>query len=458
LTEVCFQENAIEQLAASWPSLVGGAAGDRPAATGPSAAAARSAGAGPSAVARPPALVVMDVNTREAAGRRVVAELKKAGVHTRSLEFAEESGLRATPLRAKFVRRWLHDEVDSVPVAVGSGVITDIVRYAAHLSDRDFVSVPTAASMDGYASSVAALEHQGVKVTYPARAPRAIFAEPAVLSAAPPELTRAGLGDLLGKATAHMDWLTAHLLYGESYDRRVAGMVQGPLEFAARQSENVLRGDPQAVGGLFTGLIRSGEAMALLGSSRPASGCEHHASHFWDLLAGRGLRPHTSHGLQVGYATGFAMRIQRFAIEHALPTLHAPVAVSDPLGPEAREWLGAPTEEIRSAVREKRRFAADLTYWPQDAATSQAVAEGLREGTSIFGEVQSALTLAGIPTRPGFLGIDEHTLRATFRYATRLRARYTVIDLLEGQGMLEQAIEAALSTCTAPTSGHSLWM
>ena len=53
----------------------------------------------------------------------------------------------------------------TVLVAVGSGVITDIVRYAAHLSDVEFVSVPTAASMDGYASSVAALEIDGVKVT-----------------------------------------------------------------------------------------------------------------------------------------------------------------------------------------------------------------------------------------------------------------------------------------------------
>ena len=92
---------------------------------------------------------------------------------------------------------------------MGSGVITDITRYAAHLEDRDFVSVPTAASMDGYASGVAAMEFGGVKVTYPARAPLAIFADPAVLAAAPAELTRSGLGDLLGKATARIDWLAA---------------------------------------------------------------------------------------------------------------------------------------------------------------------------------------------------------------------------------------------------------
>jgi glycerol-1-phosphate dehydrogenase [NAD(P)+] len=425
LTEVCFEENAIERLAASWPSLSGAPqAGSPPGASGA------------------PALVVMDVNTREAAGKRTMAALQGAGVRARALTFPERSGLRATPLKVKSVRRWL--EGDWVPVAVGSGVITDLVRYAAHTSDRDFVSVPTAASMDGYASSVAALEQDGVKVTYTARAPRAIFAEPSVLSTAPPELTRSGLGDLLGKATAHVDWLTAHLLYGEAYDGQAAKLVQEPLEFAARQAKAVLGGEAEAVGRLFTGLVRSGQAMALVGSSRPASGCEHHASHFWDLLASRGLRPTAAHGLQVGYATGFAMRLQRFAIDHALPTLHPPVPVSDPLGPEAQEWLGIPTAEIRAAVEEKRRFAADLAHWPEDALARQSVADRLRPATDVFGEVQAALHLAGIPTEPGFLDLDEQVLRATFRHATRLRARYTVIDLLEGQRLLEQAIELAL--------------
>ena len=68
-------------------------------------------------------------------------------------------------------------------VAVGSGTLTDIVRYAAHSAGCDFVSVPTAASMDGYASSVAALERDGVKLTLPARAPAAIFADPRIAAA-----------------------------------------------------------------------------------------------------------------------------------------------------------------------------------------------------------------------------------------------------------------------------------
>ena len=121
-------------------------------------------------------------------------------------------------------------------------MITDVVRYASHLLDRDFISVPTAASMDGYASSVAPLMLRGVKVTYPARAPRAIFADPRVAAAAPAELTRAGIGDLLGKATARVDWLAAHLLYGEPFDPDAAELMLAPLSFATANVESVLGG------------------------------------------------------------------------------------------------------------------------------------------------------------------------------------------------------------------------
>jgi hypothetical protein len=61
-----------------------------------------------------------------------------------------------------------------------------------------------------------------------------------------------------------------------------------------------------------------------------------------------------------------------------------------------------------------------------------------------FPAVERALDAGGIPAAPGFLGIDEDLLRGALRYANRLRARYTVVDFLEGQGALEDAIEAAL--------------
>jgi glycerol-1-phosphate dehydrogenase [NAD(P)+] len=378
------------------------------------------------------ALVVMDANTREAAGGRVTEAL---GPRAGTFVFAERSGLVAGIGEAEQVRAALGP--DTTPVAVGSGVITDIVRYASHLAGRDFISVPTAASMDGYASSVAAMQIHGVKVTYAARAPTAIFADPEVVARAPAELTRAGIGDLLAKATARVDWLAAHLLYGEEFSPAAADRMLEPLSFAAANAKAILSGDPGGARALLEGLIESGIAMAMVGNSRPASGCEHHASHFWDLQASLGRRAHASHGLQVAYATRFAIRLQRFAYGGGVGRLSPAAAVADPLGPQARRWLGDPVpEEIVTAVEEKQRFVERGTVgdWVQ-------VRRALAPELARFDAVERALDAAGIPAEPGWLEIDEEMLRAAFRFGSRLRARYTVVDFLEGQGVLEEAVQ-----------------
>jgi glycerol-1-phosphate dehydrogenase [NAD(P)+] len=207
----------------------------------------------------------------------------------------------------------------------------------------------------------------------------------------------------------------------------------------------VLAGDPGAIADLLGGLIGSGIAMAIVGNSRPASGCEHHASHFWDLLAARGRREYEPHGLQVGYATVFAMRLQQFAFDGGIPELTQPRPVTDPLGPAAREWLGEPTAEIRAAVRDKQHFAASLQpCWPTSRHGWQQACDRLHATLAAFPGVASALAAAGIPDEPGYLDLDAATLQATFRYATRLRARYTVVDLLEGQGRLDAALETSI--------------
>ncbi len=374
-----------------------------------------------------PALVVMDENTEAVAGARVAAELGAESLVLPAEVHATEPAAEAVAAR-----------VSGTLVAVGSGTLTDIVRYAAHLAGCEFFSVPTAASMDGYASGVAALERDGVKLTLPARGPAGVFADPRIAARAPVELTRAGIGDLLAKATARVDWLAAHLLYGEDWRELPP---PAPLDIEA-----LLAGEVEAMAGLMRGLIDSGIAMAEIGSSRPASGCEHHASHLWDLLAGRGLRQRALHGLQVGYATGFAMRLQRFAFGRDARPPRRPVPVADPLGEDARAWIGEPPADVLAAVAEKQSMIAAVpASWPGDERRWGELTGRLRPSLDGFPEVAEALRRAGIPDRDsGYLGIDTATLRAGLRFGGRLRARYTVVDFLEGQGLIEEALDAAL--------------
>jgi len=393
--------------------------------------------------------VVMDANTEEAIGWRLVSELSSVRMRVATLRFPERSGLLADEGSVARLQAALNElETDSI-VAVGSGVITDITRYVASRMGREFVSVPTAASMDGYASSVAAMEFGGMKTSYLAVSPVAIFADPLIVAAAPPDMTRAGLGDLLGKASARIDWLMSHGLYGEQFCPEVERRVIEPLVHAATHVDDILGQSPEAVSQLLRGLVESGIAMAMVGSSRPASGCEHHASHFWDLLASKGRRPRAPHGLQVGYATHFAMRLQRFAFGGGLPVLTAPRIVTTN-GDDARFWFAGHAVEVEGVMEEKRRYLREhASAWPATVSQWETLQKQAAEAMRVFPVVAEALLAARIPSEPGFLSLDAATLKTTFRLANRLRSRYTVLDFLEGQGRLEEAIDAILPSASA---------
>ncbi|MFI5037623.1 MAG: hypothetical protein ACHP93_04010, partial [Solirubrobacterales bacterium] len=156
--------------------------------------------------------------------------------------------------------------------------------------------------------------------------------------------------------------------------------------------------------------------------------------------------PRALHGLQVGYATGFAMRLQRFAFGGGVALPRRPELLAEPLDAAARAWLGEPPPDVLAAVAEKQRFIAAVpASWPEDEARWAAVRARLEPSLQTFDAVADALRRAGIPDlQAGYLGIDAAMLRAGLRYGGRLRSRYTVVDFLEGQGVLEEALDSAL--------------
>src|SRR6185312_17040951 len=107
-------------------------------------------------------------------------------------------------------------QAGAVPVAVGSGVLNDLVKCAAGIAGVTYLCVPTAASMDGYAASGAAMIDGGFKRTIDCPPPVAIIADTDVIAAAPASMAAWGYGDLAGKITAGADWMVADALGEEA--------------------------------------------------------------------------------------------------------------------------------------------------------------------------------------------------------------------------------------------------
>ena len=87
-------------------------------------------------------------------------------------------------------------------VAIGSGTINDLCKYASARDRKPYVVFGTAPSMNGYTSLNAAITVHGHKKSLPAQAPVGAFLDLTILAAAPVRMIRSGLGDSLCRGAA----------------------------------------------------------------------------------------------------------------------------------------------------------------------------------------------------------------------------------------------------------------
>ncbi len=211
--------------------------------------------------------------------------------------------LHANEIGVGLVMNQLSEQTE-VLVAIGSGTIHDITRYCAYLRGIPFVSCPTAASVDGFCSSVAAMTWEGAKKTLTAVAPVLVLADTRVVAKAPLYLARSGFGDMIGKYIALADWRMAHALTGEFYCERIAGIMEQATGAVLDSAPGIAAGEESAYEKLIYGLLLSGIAMQMMGNSRPASGGEHHISHCIEMGPDElGVHSDALHGEKVGVGT-----------------------------------------------------------------------------------------------------------------------------------------------------------
>ena len=244
---------------------------------------------------------ICDSNTRTAAEPFLEEEFKDYPVIELNPEGlqADNRGVNKVMKQLDYCDRGLSSVSVDVLVAIGSGTIHDLTRYAATEYDIPFVSIPTAASVDGYAANVAALTWDGLKRTVAGVSPRWILADTDIFSAAPSRLTASGVSDFLGKYISILDWKIAHLVTGEYICEEVCDLLEKALRDVSRVLEDIRFGDKDAIEKLMYALLLSGLCMQMVESPRPVSGAEHMVSHLWDLNV-LNEKTNALHGEQVG--------------------------------------------------------------------------------------------------------------------------------------------------------------
>jgi glycerol-1-phosphate dehydrogenase [NAD(P)+] len=268
-------------------------------------------------------------------------------------------------------------------------------------------------------------------------APLGVFLDLTVLAAAPVRMIRAGLGDVLCRSTAQVDWLLAHVLLGTTYAEDPFAIQADDERILLDRAGDLARGDLNAIRALARLLALSGLGMLLVGSSHPGSGGEHAISHYLDMF----LRPHPGslHGEQVGVASRTMARLQAEILAREQPPTVAPQRID---ADAMRQRYGRLAGECLAVMRKKaldadaaETFNARLAErWPAIRARLQAVALPPER-------IEQAMRSAGAATVPEDLGTDSAFYRAAVLHAREIRERYSMLDLAADAGLLKSFVD-----------------
>ena len=394
------------------------------------------------------AIIVADIITFGIAGETVVKQFESEGIAQEQAYIYTDPEIYA---EYKYVDELVEvlKQHNAIPVAVGSGTINDLTKLAAHLTNRPYMCVATAASMDGYTAFGASITANGAKQTFNCPAPQACLADIDILSAAPTEMTASGYADLFAKITAGADWILADALNVEPIDETAWSIVQDGLHEALADPKGTKNGDINAVTQLTEGLMLGGFAMQWSKSSRPASGAEHQFSHLWNMEHHLNNGEHVSHGFQVSIGTLAITALYDVVLKTDLDKLDIQAALKQwPTLDELQEqslaiFKGSDFPEIgwqetKAKYIDHRELEKQLQTLKDNWPT---IKQRLAEQIVPFEEAKARLATVGAPTEPEHIGISKAKLKETFVRAQYIRRRFTILDLAVRTSYLDQWLD-----------------
>ncbi len=384
-------------------------------------------------------LMVADQNTYAALGQAIESALTTRGWDVKSVVFQDAVVI---PNEAFIFQVLLQaDPLERTYLAVGSGTLTDITRFASHRNRRPFISLPTAPSVDGYTSPSASLVVGQMKLTVVAQPPVAVIADLPTLVNAPQTMIAAGFGDILGKAIALADWKLGSLVWDEPYSADIARRVRKTLNACTDAATEIGQASPSGIEKLVSALVDSGLCMLDFRNSRPASGAEHYMSHFLEMKLLREGRPAVLHGAKVALCSvliaNLYERLRQIDRAEAARRLQASILpnraqevarIRQVYGPLADKLIIEQAPFLDMTAKEYDLLKARiLEHWEEIQALANNV-----PGPE---QMENLILQAGGATQPAELNLTDEEVQEALTYAHYQRNRFTASKLVRILGM-----------------------
>jgi glycerol-1-phosphate dehydrogenase [NAD(P)+] len=293
--------------------------------------------------------------------------------------------------------------------------------------------------MNGYTSSIAAVKVKGVKRTLPAIPSSSIYVDPKVIQNSPLKLRQAGFCDVLAKSVSDFDWQTESILFKGSYCRLPSAIVTQSEHRYIDHPEKIKQGNKKAVIGLFDGLLFSGLAMSLAGSSAPASGGEHLISHFLDMRESLTGRKPELHGLQV--ALGIVLSAacyQKLATLLKKDLINIAETLFEADFKNISSIWGSLSSEVEKQFLKKKERLLKL---------DNILSPNWKKLKALFSQVRNPIFFVDLIRRTGFdmtlesLNISKDEFLLAALSSRTIRERITILDISAHAGILKEAAE-----------------
>jgi len=393
--------------------------------------------------------LISDTHTHEIAGKKAEEVLQRANIRFSSHVLkSPENGDLAADEHALGSIAMANDKEADIIISIGTGTINDLGRYFSYITGRPFLLIATAPSMDGLVSGVAPLIFHNMKITFPAQEPLALICDPEIMAAAPLKMLAAGAADILGKYNCLLDWKLSHIVNDEYYCDTIAGIMQTAVDRTMESTKGLASHDSEAVAVLTEALVLSGIAMDFSGNSRPASGAEHHQSHYWEMQFLFDGIPAVLHGTKVGIGTVLMLELYNALAEMEKPDFES-LREKISCRPSMEVWEA----EIRRCYRdgaegiielEKKAKKNDPEELRKRLLTIEERWDEIRTLAKIapkVSQIYDVLEKMGAAKVPADVGIPREYVYDSIRYGKELRDRYTILQLMWDIGKLDEAAE-----------------
>ena len=319
-------------------------------------------------------------------------------------------------------------------VAVGSGTVSDLIKYASFLSKKTYSVFPTS-PMNAYTTGTASITQGGTKRSLPAHSAKGVFVDLKILSDCPKQLVNSALSDVVCRSTAQVDWLLSQAFWDTPYSKIPYTLLAYDEESLFANAQHLHERDFDVLASLVRTCALNGLGSAVVGTTHPGSMAEHMVSHYLDMFAGD-KHPGTLHGEQVGVTSLSISRIQNKILHSNTPPQLQYTKRNNHFF--ATKFGSQGTSEF-AACYAKKEFTRDLVYkWNVHLADNwDEFVVPLRNVMLSVKEISAPLVAAGAHMTPGDLGFDAEFYIDAVKYGRFIRDRFTILDVADDCGILE---------------------